>query len=132
MVKHRVFSWRKIMNKWCFGILFGLSIPLSIHAAPVTVSYSATIGFDASATVGVGGQNAGMLIDELFGPGIGSTGTATLTGTFTYEDTTLAFNSNTNSSGYVNARTGAAATVGSSTVNAVISEIAANAATSSI
>ena len=114
------------------GALFVVVIPLAANAAPVTVSYSATIGFNPSATVGVGGQNAGMLIDELFGAGIGSTGTATLTGTFTYEDTTPAFGSNTVSAGYVNAITGAAATIGSSTVNADIAEIAANAATSEL
>lgn len=112
--------------------LFALALPLTTNAAPVTVSYSATIGFDPSATVGVGGQNAGMLINELFGPGIGSAGTATLTGLFTYEDTTPAFNSNTRSAGYVDAITRATATIGSSTVTADIAEIAANSATSEI
>jgi hypothetical protein len=120
------------MNRWLVGILFGLGIPLSLHAAPVTVSYSATIGFDPSATVGVGGQNAGTLINELFGPGIGSSGTATLTGTFTYESTTPAFNINNESAGYVNSITSATATIGSSTVTANIGEIAANAATSEV
>ncbi len=83
-------------------------------------------------TVGAGGQNASTLINELFGPGIGSTGAATLTGTFTYESTTPAFNSNNSSAGYVNAITSATATIGHSTVTANISEIAANAATSEV
>ncbi len=120
------------MNKWCLGVLFGLSLPLSIYAAPVTVSYSATIGFDPSATVGAGGQNASTLINELFGPGIGSTGAATLTGTFTYESTTPAFNSNNSSAGYANSITSATATIGRSTVTANLSEISANAATSEV
>lgn len=121
-----------MLRKLCFGILLAIAIPFSASAAPVTVSYSATIGFDPSATVGVGGQNAGKLIDELFGPGIGSKGTATLTGVFTYEATSPAFNSNNLGAGYVNAITGATVTVGHSTVTADIGEIAANAATSTM
>jgi hypothetical protein len=120
------------MNKWHLGVLLALAIPLTTNAAPVTVSYSATIGFDPSATIGVGGQNAGTLINELFGPGIGSKGTATLTGVFTYESTTPALNSNSRSAGYVNSITSAAATIGRSTVTANIGEIAANAATSEV
>lgn len=120
------------MNKWWVGVLFGVAISPSIYAAPVTVSYSATIGFTPSATVGVGGQNASILIDELFGPGIGSTGTATLTGVFTYESTTPALNSNSRSAGYVNTITAATATIGRSTVTADIGEIAANKATSEV
>jgi hypothetical protein len=120
------------MNKYCFGALLALAIPLSTNAAPVTVSYSATIGFNPSATVGVGGQNAGTLINELFGPGIGSKGTATLTGVFTYESTTPALNSNSRSAGYVDTITGATATIGRSTVTADIGEIAANKATSEV
>lgn len=120
------------MNKWCSGILIALAIPLSTNAAPVAVSYSATIGFNPSATVGVGGQNAGTLINELFGSGIGSTGTAKVTGVFTYESTAPALNSNSRSAGYINAITGATATIGASTVTADIQDIAANAATSQI
>lgn len=120
------------MNKCCFGVLFALALPLTTNAAPVTVSYSATIGFTPSATVGVGGQNASILIDELFGSGIGSTGTATLTGVFTYESTTPAVNSNSRSAGYVNTITGATATIGPSTVTADIAEIATNKATSEV
>jgi hypothetical protein len=123
---------RKLMNKWFLGVLFGLSLPLSIYAAPVTVSYSATVGFDPSATVAVGGQNAATLINELFGPGIGSAGTATLTGTFTYESTTPALNSNSRSAGYINAITGASVSIGASTVTADVHNIAANAATSTL
>lgn len=122
----------KSAAKFVSATLFALALPLTTNAAPVTVSYSATIGFDPSATVGVGGKNAGMLINELFGPGIGSTGTATLTGVFTYEDTTSVFNSNTRSAGYVNAITEATATIGNSTVTADIAGIAANAGTSAI
>lgn len=51
---------------------------------------------------------------------------------FTYESTTPALNSNNLSAGYVNAITGATATIGQSKVTADISEIAANAATSSV
>ena len=120
------------MNKWRLGVLLALAIPLTSNAAPVTVSYSATIGFNPSATVGVGGQNAGTLINELFGPGIGSKGTATLTGVFTYESATPALNSNSLSAGYVNAIMGATATMGRSTVTADIGEITANAATSAV
>ncbi|SEL62758.1 FxDxF family PEP-CTERM protein [Nitrosovibrio tenuis] len=120
------------MNKELLAALLAVAIPLSTHAAPVAVSYSATIGFNPSATVGVGGQNAGTLINELFGPGIGSTGTATLTGTFTYESNTPVFNINNRSAGYTNAITGATATIGASTVAADIHDIAVNAATSSI
>jgi hypothetical protein len=69
-----------MMQKIFLGVLLALIVPFSASAAPVTVSYSATLGFDPLATVGVGGQNAGTLINELFGPEIGSTGTATLTG----------------------------------------------------
>ncbi|MEO6824830.1 MAG: PEPxxWA-CTERM sorting domain-containing protein [Nitrosospira sp.] len=121
-----------MLRKLCFSVLLAIAVPFSASAAPVTVSYSATIGFNPSATVGVGGQNAGTLINELFGPGIGSTGTATLTGTFTYESTTPAFNINNRGAGYVNAITGATATIGASMVAADIHDIAANAATSGI
>ncbi|WP_213538611.1 PEP-CTERM sorting domain-containing protein [Nitrosospira sp. NRS527] len=122
----------EMLRKLGFGVLLAMAIPFSASAAPVTVSYSATIGFNPSATVGVGGQNAGALINELFGPGIGSTGTATLTGTFTYESTTPAFNINNLSAGYTNTITGATATIGTSTVAADIHNIAANAATSEV
>ena len=74
-----------MLRNYCFGTLLVLAIPLSTNAAPIIVSYSATIEFDSSAAVGTGGQNAGILIDELFGAGIGSGGSATLTGMFTYE-----------------------------------------------
>jgi hypothetical protein len=121
-----------MLCKFCFGFLLALVMPLSANAAPVTVSYSATIGFDPSVTVGAGGQNAGTLINELFGSGIGSTGTARLTGTFTYESTTPAFNINNGSAGYTYAVTGATATIGASTVATDIHDIAANAATSSV
>lgn len=121
-----------MLRNYCFGTLLVLAIPLSTNAAPIIVSYSATIEFDSSAAVGTGGQNAGNLIEELFGSGIGSGGSATLTGMFTYETTVPAFNSNNRSAGYVNAITGATATVGRSTVAADIGEIAANAATSEI
>lgn len=121
-----------MLRKFCFGILLAIAAPFTASAAPVTVSYSAIIGFDPSATVGVGGQNAATLIDELFGPGIGSKGSATLTGVFTYETTTPAFNSNNRSAGYVNAITGASAAIGHSTVTADIGEIAANATTSEV
>ena len=67
-----------------------------------------------------------------WGQGIGSKGTATLTGTFTYESTTAALNSNNRSAGYVNAVTSATATIGGSTVNADIDEIAGNSATSNV
>lgn len=120
----------EMLHKFGLGVLLAMAIPFSASATPVTVSYSATIGFNPSATVGVGGQNAGMLINELFGPGIGSTGSATLTGTFTYESTTPAFNINNRSAGYVNAITGATATIGTPTVAANIHDIEANAATS--
>jgi hypothetical protein len=82
--------------------------------------------------VGVGGQNAGTLINELFGPGIGSTGTVTLNGTFTYDSTTPVLNSNSRSAGYINAITGASVSIGASTVTADIHNIAANAATSTL
>lgn len=122
----------KSAAKLVSATLFALALPLTTNAAPVTVSYSATIGFDPSATVGVGGQNAATLINEVFGPGIGSTGSALLTGVFTYEATTPALNSNISSAGYTNALTGAAAIMGSSKANADIAEITSNAATSLI
>jgi hypothetical protein len=41
-----------MLRKFCFGVLIVIAMPFSVSAAPVTVSYSATIGFDPSATVG--------------------------------------------------------------------------------
>jgi len=102
------------------------------NAGLVTVSYSATIGFDPSGTVGVGGQNAEILINELFGSGIGGTGTATLTGTFTYDSNTSALNSNNSAAGYTNAITAASVTLNGLSVNADISEIALNASSSKV
>ncbi len=121
-----------MINRELFSLFLLMGSIQSTYAAVVTVSYTATIGFDPSATVGVGGQNAETLINELFGPGIGSTGKANLTGSFTYETNTLALNSNTQGAGYVNAITAASATLNGSSVNADISEIALNAETSDI
>lgn len=116
----------------CFAI-FSLTIAAApVHAASVDVAYSAEIGFDPTATVGVGGENAAALIDELFGPGIGASGTATLTGSFIYESATSAFHSNSRSAGYINAVTAVSASIGPSSVNANMNDIAANAATSTI
>ena len=46
----------EMLRNFCLGALLALVIPLISNAAPVTVSYSATIGFNPSATVGVGGR----------------------------------------------------------------------------
>lgn len=114
---------------WCFFLIIG-SVQ-STYANLVTVSYTATVGFDPSETVGVGGQNAETLINELFGPGIGSTGTATLTGSFTYDPNKPALNSNNHGASY-DSITATRVTLNGSTTNADISEIALNATTSRV
>lgn len=123
----------KLMKNQLLFCLFILVCSIqSVYANLVTVSYTATIGFDPTSTVGVGGQNAETLIDELFGSGIGSTGTATLTGSLTYDTNTPAQNPNNRNAVYANGITAARATLNGSSVNADISEITLNAATSEI
>jgi hypothetical protein len=107
-----------------------LTLSLGAQASPVTVSYKATLGFDPTATVGTGGQNAATLINELFGSGIGASGSASITGTFTWETSTPPLNTNSFGAGYTNAITAASLGWAGSTTNADMSEIAANAATS--
>ncbi|ADJ27830.1 hypothetical protein [Nitrosococcus watsonii] len=65
-----------------FGVFSALIVAAPSFAVPLTVSYGAIIGFDPTATVGTGGENAQTLIDELFGTGIGSTGLVSVTGSF--------------------------------------------------
>lgn len=118
------------INRVFFCLLLVFCWVKTTQASLVTVSYTATIGFNSSSVIGTGGQNAGALIDELFGPGIGSSGHAVLTGTFTYDNNTSALNSNNRSAGYVNSITTARLNLAESVTNANISDIAQNASTS--
>lgn len=119
------------MKKKLLSCLFFLVCSMQpVNAALVRVSYSATIGFDPSGALGAGGLVTEDLVNELFGPGVGSTGTALLTGSFTYETNTPALNSNNRGAGYTNAITATTATLNVSRVDANIAEIALNAATS--
>ncbi|GAB3683221.1 hypothetical protein GCM10028792_32190 [Salinisphaera aquimarina] len=99
--------------------------------APIKYSYSTSIGFDPSSTVGAGGENAAQLVDELFGPGIGSTGSATLSGSFTYNNAAPQFDGNNASAGYI-AITDANVSLGGTSARANIDTIRANSSTSSV
>ncbi|MCL7944661.1 PEP-CTERM sorting domain-containing protein [Marinobacter sp. ATCH36] len=111
----------------------GLGFAIPATAAPITYSYTTNIGFDPTGTIGAGGQNASQLVDELFGPGIGSTGSATLTGSFTYDNTTPQFDGNSRSAGYADAITNATVNFDSTnTAQANIDTIRNNLSSSSV
>ena len=112
------------------GVLLSSGLSSTAYAATVSVEYTATIGFDPAGVIGVGGEATSEFIEALFGPGIGSTGSAEVTGRFTFDSATPAYNSNTRSAGYFDAITSAEISLGTQTVVADLEEINANDATS--
>lgn len=112
------------------GIVLSSSFFSSAYAATVNVEYTATLGFDPDGVIGVGGEATSAFIEALFGPGIGSTGSAEVTGRFTFDTDTPAYNSNALAAGYFDAIKSAEVSLGAQTATADLAEINANDPTS--
>ena len=103
---------------------------INVNAEEVTFTYTATVEFNPQTTVGIGGETAEDFFNEIVGPGVGTNGSFIVDGSFRWETTTPAFNSNALGAGYINAITGATLALGRVSISADINDIQSNASSS--
>jgi len=106
-----------------------------VNAKETTFTYTAVVEFSRSTFLGVSSEMgrpifAEEFFNEVVGPGVGSSGSFSVTGSFSWETSTPAFNSNALSAGYVNAITDSTLAWDGTGVSADINNIEFNASSS--
>lgn len=102
---------RQITHCWHKALLALLSSTavMAVQAAPVTINFSADFGLDLSHAIG--GTTLGQLIDTTYGPGTGTNSSVAVSGSFTFDNATAAYqqlhSGNESAANYLDPITGA-------------------------